>query len=1463
MATNYDNPSIYVADLKAYNEGKLIGEWVDLTEFDEGYEVMEKISDLMDGYSKKYHNGMETEYAIHDFENFSRELYSESMGEEDFDIILKTHKISEERDIPAEVLQNVMARYDSASKDIETFIDERYRGQFDTETDFAYDYIDMIGGLENLGKNDIDMYFDYDSFGSDYVTNYIDVVDGHYFDSSYKKGGEIKTHDLKKYMKKGGKLKSFFGKAKEVGGKAYEKGREVAHYTKEKAKEGVHNASKRNALGVLDKMKKDREVTDDEVENIKVTEDVVQDHYNFEPTPFVPKKERGGSLDAQIEDMRANDVPITEVIIQEAVDSKYPRDSKKGVSEFKRLMQKHDKEITYHSRPFTMKDADRMEALLKSENYYAEGGKMLSLQNPIMENFHRNIMGTLSFDMQVKPMRKAQDFIVYPMKTLEEYLHIQSNKKFGYIRLEDGKGILSKGNGNTSWHLRRDMQIGNVIKFELTSSQLEELKYMLKQTGGSKVGSSVVFSDNSGVSMLESGGEVDDRKERFGASGIVEVKPRHASREDVQDLIIYLDNNSWGYDRYDTYESRGNNELDYIGIETTNVSREERGELFDYLNNNSWEYTNLYAKGGWLENSIFDSKEEALADYQQYTYKHRFTKGITAKVIGITNSGVKIRVTEENDWNENKLRKPRKRTFALPIRDFMETYKLKYGDNDTSVEQTPFAKGGLINKEFLSTQTSDYTNRILQSIADYYGTTKSKIQRELYDDDAEMIYEYIGNDRGLRKLVYDQMESFKYRNNYAKGGNVGGKPQRTDLIAYYIDNHTIDREPPRVDTIECSVYVNHEHQLEAEINECLNNRGVYNSKIKGYKIVGKNPHNFSSKEVSKRPMFNQGGNISESDWERYVATQKDGSYNMFDSRAIQFANDLGVADSGDLDKGKWSDMMQNYDEYEEKWGLDYSTDYFAKGGMTKSMEVEEVMQDHFDNGGSVGKNITYSATFDLFDSKGNEIDNPMPTLQFGVSSDVSYGDAKGIAQRTYESGNFFEEGMKAEMTDFWMGEMDAEEQDRKRVQVQVEEEREEFVPRVERSGKWDASYSVLCDELATYEQGGDVKDFSYEEDILPILKESIDDGVDEIDNYENVGDAQGEEVEYKSRSGFIPYTDGGYEKKWFEYISILNGSGTSLPTKVLDDEMERQVGNAYEYAKERFIEDNEELVEEIGEDKVNYSDLYELDMGDKAEELSEMEMDMGDDSIMMSVKAFYYNPSNSRAENNQHTITLIGDVNLEAPYHRIGNMDDYKEITFNFNSKKELEDKMSENMEHIIDWFGGDGYSDSTREMKIRRMSKGGSTYAEGGRIIRKEIHDRGEKIDSIYDLSYTQLLELVHDYNDNFDNEKLAKEISKLQEFEFDAVDYADFNLVVEEYLDKHTNSDEEAQDVLIEAYERTNVKVPNNFKFIEPYAKGGSIKGRNNKSGETFGVVIGSKEFTDDDKDRISLNVRSGYQK
>ena len=93
---------------------------------------------------------------------------------------------------------------------------------------------------------------------------------------------------------KGGRLKKFLGDA-------YETGRKVTHKAKEKAREGVHNASKRNTLDVLRKMKKERKVTDDEIKNIEVTEDVVQDHYLFEPKPFVPRKSDGKNISGVVE----------------------------------------------------------------------------------------------------------------------------------------------------------------------------------------------------------------------------------------------------------------------------------------------------------------------------------------------------------------------------------------------------------------------------------------------------------------------------------------------------------------------------------------------------------------------------------------------------------------------------------------------------------------------------------------------------------------------------------------------------------------------------------------------------------------------------------------------------------------------------------------------------------------------------------------------------------------------------------------------------------------------------------------------------------------------------------------------------------------------------------------------------------------------------------------------------------
>lgn len=192
-----DTPKIYVADLAAYNNGKLIGEWLDLSDYDSGDEVMDAITELLEKWSKESGEERE-EFAIHDYENFDSSLYSEYMGEGDFDIIIKSYKLAKEKGVPTNVISYVMNQY--SPDDIEDWFDSYYYGYFDSDTDFAYEYVDMIGGLENVGQDTLETYFDYEAFGRDLVINDFSEIDGYYF-RTYKRGGSIKKYDLNKYIK--------------------------------------------------------------------------------------------------------------------------------------------------------------------------------------------------------------------------------------------------------------------------------------------------------------------------------------------------------------------------------------------------------------------------------------------------------------------------------------------------------------------------------------------------------------------------------------------------------------------------------------------------------------------------------------------------------------------------------------------------------------------------------------------------------------------------------------------------------------------------------------------------------------------------------------------------------------------------------------------------------------------------------------------------------------------------------------------------------------------------------------------------------------------------------------------------------------------------------------------------------------------------------------------------------------
>ena len=191
-----DEPRVYIADLAAYNDGKLVGEWINLSDYNDGSEVMEKIDELLKKWSKKAGEERE-EYAVHDYENFSANLYSEYMSEESFDKVIKSYNVSKTTGIPADVIATIVREYNP--DDVEEWINEHYEGEFNSDTDLAYHYVEQLGGVKELGEKTTDMYFDYESFGRDLSINDFNDYDGHYF-RSYAKGGDIKKHDLTKYI---------------------------------------------------------------------------------------------------------------------------------------------------------------------------------------------------------------------------------------------------------------------------------------------------------------------------------------------------------------------------------------------------------------------------------------------------------------------------------------------------------------------------------------------------------------------------------------------------------------------------------------------------------------------------------------------------------------------------------------------------------------------------------------------------------------------------------------------------------------------------------------------------------------------------------------------------------------------------------------------------------------------------------------------------------------------------------------------------------------------------------------------------------------------------------------------------------------------------------------------------------------------------------------------------------------
>lgn len=163
---------IYVVNLGKYNEGYLIGEWIDLPATEEELQKLHcriKVGRMENGeYVHGYKEGLSyyEEVAIHDFEN----SYGIRINEYD--------SISELNEL-AEVLENENENVVSALYDIVSTLDDLKRvleeGDYsvlydvDNEEDLGYKHIEEFSTFE-IPEN-IEPYFDYERYGRDLVCN--------------------------------------------------------------------------------------------------------------------------------------------------------------------------------------------------------------------------------------------------------------------------------------------------------------------------------------------------------------------------------------------------------------------------------------------------------------------------------------------------------------------------------------------------------------------------------------------------------------------------------------------------------------------------------------------------------------------------------------------------------------------------------------------------------------------------------------------------------------------------------------------------------------------------------------------------------------------------------------------------------------------------------------------------------------------------------------------------------------------------------------------------------------------------------------------------------------------------------------------------------------------------------------------------------------------------------------------
>jgi hypothetical protein len=388
-----------------------------------------------------------------------------------------------------------------------------------------------------------------------------------------------------------------------------------------------------------------------------------------------------------------------------------------------------------------------------SKGHFAKGGETDKKKVEI-DGFRKNIMGTLSFNLRLANMRKPQDFVVYPASEATDSIMIQSDTRIGKIQMSNGSGKMSQSHPSGAYGVHLSMD--KLIDFELSQGQLDTLKSELAKTAGSKVGKSVVFSDNSYADKYAKGGKVGDgRIKTIKESDIQVGRKFNLANGDTMKIVRLF---------------KGNIDEDWA--EYTYRGKNGEGSV-NYLKNfiNTWRGTvpHEFKKGGRIGKDWQGRKNKESWGKQDLSEQYDNNIDLIADVHDYYKA---IAEQSGKDYSDN---------LKKQMIDALNTGVTSYSDGAT----LKFAKGGEVGVDLFE----DYENipAEVQAVLDQYS-------EGIEDGDYEQLraanesLEKIGYtfDYYLDGVAYDLRPiGAKGKSEYAKGGETSSIKIGSEVLVHF------------------------------------------------------------------------------------------------------------------------------------------------------------------------------------------------------------------------------------------------------------------------------------------------------------------------------------------------------------------------------------------------------------------------------------------------------------------------------------------------------------------------------------------------------------------------------------------------------------------------------------------------------------------------------------------------------